>query len=514
MSRHRAATVAASPVSAAGTAVSTTSLKTSALAAATIVATATAEAPAPTAFAPSLARRFAAGRMKALRRNMRSSLVDGGMFSIMVGCGETYFPAFALALGLSQVASGLVATLPLLVGSMLQLAAPYGLKRLGSYRRWIVFCVLCQAAVFVPLIGLALDRSIPAWLVFVFTSVYWGTGLATGPAWNTWIGTLVPVSIRARFFAWRTRIVQAGTLLGFVIGGLVLQFGAGQGATLAAFAALFVTAGLCRFISGLSLARQGEPVVPGDGDRHVSLREFVSRIGKRADGKFLLYLMAIQAAVQLSGPYFTPYMLKQLQLSYVDYMVLVATAFTGKMVSLPWLGQLAHRYGPRKLLVWGSVGILPLSAMWLVSEHFAWMLFLQFAGGVAWAAYELAWFLLFFEMLPKHERTSVLTTFNFGHSLASVMGSLIGGAILMTLGEHREVYLGIFVASGVLRLLTFVFLRPRFTSSPRDGYHRPARSTHSIDIAAAVPHGAPPSAGGAAAPAGGLTVPVVVDDRK
>jgi MFS family permease len=416
--------------------------------------------------------------------------VDAGGFSIMVGCGETYFPAFALALGLSQVASGLVATLPLLIGSLIQLAAPHLLRRVGSYRRWIVTCVLVQAAVFVPLIVLAFERRVHPALVFVFTAVYWGMGLSTGPAWNTWIGTLVPVVIRARFFAWRTRLVQAGTLLGFVVGGFALQYGAKHGAALATFAGLFVVAGLARFISGVALGRQSEPVLPGDDERHVSLREFAARIGRRLDGKFLLYLMAIQAAVQLSGPYFTPYMLKHLKLSYADYMILVASAFAAKMISLPWLGHVAHRYGAARLLAWGSFGIIPLSSMWLVSDHFAWCIFLQAVGGVAWAAYELAWFLLFFEMLPRAERTSVLTTFNFGHSLASVVGSLIGGAILLACGERREIYLGLFLASSLLRILVVTFLRPRFaTVKPQPSKAvRPTVATHSVDIAATGPH--------------------------
>lgn len=453
-------------------------------------------------FAPAaqVAAPNAAARRKELRRNLSSSLIDGSSFSIMVGCGETYFSAFALALGLSQVSSGLVATLPLLVGSLLQLAAPHLLKRVGSYRRWIVTCVCIQAAVFVPLVVMAVDRRVPAALVFLFTSVYWGAGLATGPAWNTWIGTLVPVPIRARFFAWRTRLVQLGTLLGFVAAGITLQYGKSQNATLIAFAALFAAAGFSRFVSAMALARKTEPVAPSHADRHVSLREFAARIGRTADGKFLLYLMAVQAAVQLSGPFFTPFMLKQLKLDYVSYTILVASAFAAKMLSLPWLGHVAHRYGARKLLLWGSLGIMPLSAMWLVSNNFAFLVALQVAGGVAWAGYELAWFLLFFEMLPKEERTSVLTTFNFGHSLASVVGSLAGGAILLTFGEYRNVYLSIFAASAVLRFLTFKLLRPRF-AAPQPAAAAPARPhrpTMSINIAAASPHAV---AAGAAQPA-------------
>lgn len=410
------------------------------------------------------------------------------MFSVMVGAGETYFPAFALALGLSQVASGLVATVPLLVGSLLQLAAPHLMRRVGSYRTWIVACVSAQASVFISLIVLALQRKIPAELLFMFAAVYWGTGLATGPAWNTWIGTLVPVGMRAKFFAKRTRMVQAGTLVGFVLAGIALQFGAKYDAVLTTFACLFAAAGLCRYISAFALSQQTEPTPPGNGDRHVSLRAFTARLGKTVDGKFLLYLMAIQAAVQFSGPYFTPYMLKQLKLSYVDYMVLVAAAFAAKMLSLPWLGRVAQRYGAKRLLAWGSLGIIPLSSGWLISDNYVWCLFLQAIGGVAWAGYELAWFLLFFEMLPREERTSVLTTFNFGHSAASVVGSLAGGILLMTLGEHREIYYALFVGSSLLRIVTFVKLRPRFHDAAIEKSLGRVLTTQSIDIAASEPH--------------------------
>ena len=40
-------------------------------------------------------------------RDQTAVLVDGAFFSLMVGLGETYLPAFALALGASHLVSGL-----------------------------------------------------------------------------------------------------------------------------------------------------------------------------------------------------------------------------------------------------------------------------------------------------------------------------------------------------------------------------------------------------------------------
>jgi len=96
--------------------------------------------------------------------------------------------------------------------------------------------------------------------------------------------------------------------------------------------------------------------------------------------------------------------------------------------------------------------------MWLASSAFGYLLFVQVLAGLAWAAYELAMFLLFFESIPEFERTSVLTTYNLGHALATVVGSLIGGLMLAVMGKSPGTYLAIFCLSSVARLATLALL--------------------------------------------------------
>lgn len=56
------------------------------------------------------------------------SLGDAGCYGAMIGCGETYLPAFALALGLGETSAGLVASLPLLAGGIMQLLSPLAIR--------------------------------------------------------------------------------------------------------------------------------------------------------------------------------------------------------------------------------------------------------------------------------------------------------------------------------------------------------------------------------------------------
>ncbi len=394
-----------------------------------------------------------------LRDDLRASVVDGASFSVMVGIGETYLPAFVLALGMGEIAAGLIVSLPLLLGAFLQLISPRAVTRLKSNRRWVVICVLLQAGSFIPMIIAAACGGAPPVVIYLAAALYWGAGLGAGPAWNTWMESIVPRYVRAPFFAWRSRLSQAGVLVGFVVGGFSLQYGKSLDRSLSAFACIFAVAAACRFISARFLSEQSESPLAFGNQRSVTVAELWRRIVAGGSERMLLYFLAVQVAVQISGPYFTPYMLKQLQISYVDFVALLATSFIAKIVALPACGRFAFRFGARRLVWVGGLGIIPVSGLWLYADSFMQLVAIQFLAGVVWAAYELAMFLLFFETVRQDERTSILTTYNLGNAIALVIGSLIGGSVLKYLGQCPEAYLFLFSLSSTARGVTLLFLR-------------------------------------------------------
>jgi hypothetical protein len=151
-------------------------------------------------------------------------------------------------------------------------------------------------------------------------------------------------------------------------------------------------------------------------------------------------------------------MLNKLQLSYLQYMLLLGTAFVGKIVALPWFGAYAKRAGAGRLLWIGGIGIVPVAAWWLLSRDFSYLLVVQVFSGVVWAAYELAMMLLFFEAIPRNHRVRVLTLYNFGNSAAMAAGALIGAALIRFLGDGTSTYLTLFAISSLGRATTLVLL--------------------------------------------------------
>jgi predicted MFS family arabinose efflux permease len=283
--------------------------------------------------------------------------------------------------------------------------------------------------------------------------------MATGPAWNTWVTQIVPRPIRSRFFAARSRWSQVAVLAGLLAGGLALEAGSGAERPLAIFGALFGTALLARAVSSRFLASQSEPGAAPPEPLQLSPAAFWAVFRDPAHGRLLVYMMWVQLAVQISAPYFTPFMLGPLKLSYAEYAVLIGIPFVARIVALPALGSLAHRSGSRRVLWIASLGIVPLPSLWLVSQRFVWLMAVQVGSGIAWGAYELATLLVFFDHIDERERTSVLSLFNVAAALAVVIGAGCGSLLFRWLGPELPGYAVLFLVSSSLRIAGLVYLR-------------------------------------------------------
>ncbi len=408
-----------------------------------------------------------------LRRDLFVSTADATAYSVMIGCGEIFFPAFVLALGLGPVAAGLIPSLSILIAALVQLITPVAVNRLGSNRLWVIGCTTIQSASFLPLIFWAIQGKASFSHLLVVTSIYWSAGMAGVPAWNTWMGVLIPAQIRAAYFAQRNRLAQLATLIGFLMAGLALQVAEQFDIILPVFACLFAVASVSRTISTLCLLACREVSPRLSDNRHQSpktiqshvegnlLRQLWKKTGAIVHspaGALMAFLWTFAFSAQLCAPYFTPYMLDNQQFSYAAYMMVVGTGLLAKASAMPVFGNLGKKIGSDRLLRLGAISIIPLSSLWLFSSNVVYLMGVQVMAGIFWACYELATSLLFFEAVHHRERTGVVTIHNLGLSLATLAGAATGGTVLRWLGENQSAYFAVFILSGVFRLTTMPLL--------------------------------------------------------
>jgi hypothetical protein len=397
-------------------------------------------------------------RSARLRDDLRAIVGDGVAYSAMVGLGETYVAAFALALGMGDVTAALVSTLPILVGAVLQLVGPAAVRWAGSHRRWVIACATAQVVAHLPLVAGALLGRLSMGLLFAAMALHWAAAFSAGTAWNSWMVALVPARLRARYFARRARLTQGSLFLSLVVGGALLHSSAASGHALGGFAAVFALAAGARVVSAAMIARQTD-VAPSDGPAgRERLRDAALALGRSRALPLLGFLLTAQLAAHVASPFFTPYMLEKLALSYGEYVGLTAASFLARMAVLPLLGRLAQRRGARALLTVGATCIVPLPILWNVSDQLPYLFAVQLFAGTAWSAYELAVMLLFFEALDREARLGLLALYNLGNALSMLGGALIGAWLLRHGSADGAAYHLVFAVSTVGRLAALPLL--------------------------------------------------------
>ncbi len=400
-------------------------------------------------------------RSRLLRRDLCNSTADGAAYSFMVGVAEAYFIPFALAIGMGEVAAGLAFTIPYLLGATMQLVGPWGVDWVGSPKRWVILTAATQCASFVPLIVGAVNGSIPTWLLVIGFAMYWGSAIGAGPAWSAWVAALVPQRMRASYFGRRNRICQVFTLAGLATAGALLAAGEDAGGPwlLLAYALTFLMGAMGRGYSIQFLAKQSGP--PQGSWRHsrVRPRALLLRPLLGEEGRLVLFLLCFQFAAQVASPFVASYFIRELHFTQWEYFLGAATLFSAKSVASSVFGELIARRGAMHTLRVGTIALGVHALLFALPGSFGLMIALMAMGGVCWAAYELASFILLLERTHEEERTSVLTSLAFLNAVTLVLGSLAGGAILEAVGLGRWGYAAIFVASGFLRFAALIPLR-------------------------------------------------------
>ena len=392
------------------------------------------------------------------RRDLRLLIGDGVCFSLMTGAGEWQFVLFALALGYSEVTSGLLATVPMFLGAVVQLITPWGVRKIGSLRRWVWMFAAIQAVSLVPLVIGASVGSMPIWVLYIVISIYWASGYMTGPPWQTWFTSLVPRGIRPHFWTHRSRWIQGFLGIG-LMAGLILQVGEQAGRPLIAFAVVFAIAALSRTVSAVLLSRHSEPN-PGlakqiEPPTPSTIRRLFA--DRRTRG-LLLYMLAFFLCVFVTAPFFGPYMRETLGLEYWQIMCVQAGTFGSKILFLPLVGRLTKRFGPGKVLWLGAVLTTPAAVFWLISDQLWWLVLLQVYVGFGWACWETGSFLLVFDTIPEEKRTPIMTVYQLALATMMTIGSLLGGGVLEWMGTGMKGYAILMTLTSGMRLVSLFLL--------------------------------------------------------
>lgn len=392
------------------------------------------------------------------RQHVRASFRDGIYTSLNIGMAESYFCAFMLALGISEVISGLGTIIPQFIGVLFQLFSIRSFFTRYSLKKRLILFLSLQALSMIPLILAGAFRINSPVLIISILGLYWASLLSLNPPWNRLIGHTVPESFRLRFFSIRSQFAQFSVFLGLIGTGLVLHWNEGKDSVLPIYVGIF-TLGFflkCLSIYEVKYRHNDYDLAPGSEHR-LPLREFLKRLKGTEQGKLITFLFLFYVTVHFSAPYFNPYMLGHLKFNYLEYMVITSVAYFGRVFMFKVLQKKAKPKQVETILLFSCLGICTSPLLWALSQKYSWIVFIEFLSGCYWAGFELSTILLYYQKIDDRERTSVITYITLLNTTGMFLGSLLGALFMKILPSGWDAYLTLFATSTFLRIVLVVF---------------------------------------------------------
>jgi MFS family permease len=206
-----------------------------------------------------------------------------------------------------------------------------------------------------------------------------------------------------------------------------------------------------------------EPLSPVTGKRsHDGILKVARGLFSTNIGKFIIFCALINFAAAVSAPFFSPYMLRDLQFSYIVYTIINSVAILATVGFMTWWGKRMDRAGSIKVLKITSLFVPFVPLGWALSHNLWWLILMQIFSGFAWAGFQLSSSVFIFDAAPQQNRTRYIALYNSLIFLGVSVGSLTGGIVAPLLPPFMGSYfLSIFIVSGVARLAVALFFLPR-----------------------------------------------------
>lgn len=397
-----------------------------------------------------------------VKKSIKKSFYESGTSAASVGFGETLLGAFGVALKLTNTELGVLLSLPNLVGAICQVSIPDIIEQLKKRKPIFVNFTLLNSLTWILLLLIPFVFKTEYYIpLIIFTCLYYITNSFIMPPYASTISSWIPERLRGNILGRRQRVASLFLLISTALAAFVLYFFKHHFIFLG-FAIVFFLAFATKFASYLIVKTVYEPKMQEKNFQSFSFIQFVSKMLFNNFGRFTLYIFLIYFAVYTSAPYFVMYMIRDLHFTNFQYIVLIAVALVTNILSTPWWGNFADKYGNMKVLKITSILTTFTSLLWLFSANFYFLVFAQIFGGIIWAGFTLSSINFIYDSTTPRHRARCVSYYNIFWNIGIFTGSM-AGVFLLNFFPHFSLFGSalpvLFLISSVLRfVVSFIFI--------------------------------------------------------
>jgi MFS family permease len=398
--------------------------------------------------------------------------------------------AFIRSLGAGDFVFAVIMAMPVFTG-LLQLAASLVLQKVGKRKGLFIVAGLIQRLVLIPIALVPLFipgelQSTRIWLVLILLAVNSGASAFMVITYSSWIGAIVPHEIRGRYFSRRTLISTITSLIVAPLSGLFLDLVKGP----TGYAILFCAVALIGTIDIVIFFWIRDPAMVVPTMTKPLHMHILQPLRDKNYRQFILFSAAFQFSFNLTGSFFTPFMLEHLHMNMLAITLLTQTTMSLFVILFVGrTGRLMDRFGAKTVMS-ASIHVIAFTPLfWVFSTpgNYMVLIFLvQAIAGIVWPAFEMGTMNLSIWLAPEESRPSYLASYAFIVALFGVLpGQLLGGAIMEGFGAYllrhpvQWMFGRAMIPFDLLLILTFlsrlasaVFLFPKLTDKDARGTSR------------------------------------------
>lgn len=407
-----------------------------------------------------------------VRRSLRLSIWEGASYSVMVGFAEVYFIPLLLAIGATNFHVGfLIAIMQLFLGFS-QFGGLALLERTRARKRIMVW----GGAVHLGFILIIILGVIQGWItpiIFILLAGgYFAAVGATIPSWTSLMGDLTSGGGRGEYFGRRNSTCHLVFFVCMLAGGGILELFDQLDLKLTGFAIILIAALFGRGGSTYLFTRFYEGVYQYVKEASFSFFEFLRRSKKSNFTKFVFFMSLMNLAFQVAMPYFTAYMLNDLQFRYWQFTVATSVMWIAIILSTRQWGLVADRYGSRIILQITSIILVIIPVLWFISRDFYFILLIQAICGIAIAGWFMSTLNFMMDAVSTEKRARCSAYMNFTNSMGIFTGAMLGAVlssraegILNAVAPHLSLFSPlylVFLLSSIIGLIVVVIFLPKF----------------------------------------------------
>lgn len=335
-----------------------------------------------------------------------------------------FLTPFALAMNATAASLGILYTLPIFIGSTIQLGLINILQKIKDRKKTLTVLTILQHLSWIPIILLPFLAFGDLKLLLIFATINAILYSLAMPIWNSLVGDLIPTYKRGNFFGSRNITTGVWAFIGTISAGVLLTIFKDK--IFLAFSIIFAVAILGRILSNRVTIKLDEPGYDPKGCEHFTLREFMEKAPKTNYGLFVKFVSLTELAINIARPFIAYYMIAILRMDYLTFAFIISVAILSSYVSTSFWGKRIDKYGSTKIMYLSAL-LLPITPIiWAFSTSLTMFVIAEIIAGFATAGFKMSSSIFILDCVKRNNTIKSTSYYNFFVGLATFAGGLIG----------------------------------------------------------------------------------------